>query len=476
MSTRSHFSDADSFQYQSDQFSEWLTQQPGVTVSPKIWISDLRSHGSGRGVVANTDIEEGEELFCIPRDILLTVQNSRLNKHIPQELAELGPWLSLILVMIHEYLLGDQSPWKQYFQVLPTSFDTLMFWTDEELSHLQASAIVDKIGKQEADQSILETVLPIVYSNPHLFPPASGVASYNDNAGAHSLLKLAHRMGSLIMAYAFDIEKGEDEEGDGQDGYLTDDEEQLPKGMVPLADLLNANADRNNARLFQEEKSLVMRTIKPVKAGDELFNDYGEIPRADLLRRYGYITDNYAQYDVVELPLTLICDAAGFEDVESKPYPQLEFLENFEILEDGFCIPRPLPDESSLLDILPDELLILVKVLTLSAEELQQRQSKNKPPKPALDNQEAQILLDAVRAKLSQYATTLEQDYQILRDLPSTSLESSACRHKMAVKVRAGEKEILKQLSSMLADFVSSGSNKRSAEDSLHGLQKKGKN
>lgn len=66
-----------------------------------------------------------------------------------------------------------------------------------------------------------------------------------------------------------------------------------------------------------------MLTIKPVKAGDELFNDYGELPRADLLRRYGYITDNYTQYDVVELPLTLICEAAGLKDIESKPYPQV---------------------------------------------------------------------------------------------------------------------------------------------------------
>ncbi|KAF4211104.1 hypothetical protein CNMCM5878_003163 [Aspergillus fumigatiaffinis] len=40
--------------------------------------------------------------------------------------------------------------------------------------------------------------------------------------------------------------KPEDEvkEGDGKGGYMTDEEEeQLSKDMVPLADLLNANAD-----------------------------------------------------------------------------------------------------------------------------------------------------------------------------------------------------------------------------------------
>jgi SET domain-containing protein 6 len=202
-------------------------------------------------LVASSDIEEGEELFSIPRNIILTVQNSRLNNHIPQELAELGPWLSLILVMIHENLLRDQSIWKQYFHVLPTEFDTLMFWTGQELSSLQASAILDKIGKQEAEQSILETLLPVVRSHAHLFPPTPEIPSFDGDAGAKSLLQMAHRMGSLIMAYAFDIEKGEDEEETGEDGYLTDDEDQLPKGMVPLADLLNADADRNNVSLYR---------------------------------------------------------------------------------------------------------------------------------------------------------------------------------------------------------------------------------
>jgi SET domain-containing protein 6 len=69
-----------------------------------------------------------------------------------------------------------------------------------------------------------------------------------------------------------------------------------------------------------------MRAIKPITAGAEIFNDYGEIPRADLLRRYGYVTDNYAQYDVVELPLALLCAAGGLDDVVTENYPQVCLL------------------------------------------------------------------------------------------------------------------------------------------------------
>jgi SET domain-containing protein 6 len=70
--------------------------------------------------------------------------------------------------------------------------------------------------------------------------------------------------------------------------------------------------------LFQEEEALVMRAIKPIKAGEEIFNDYGELPSSDLLRRYGYVTDNYAKYDVAELPIKDLCHAAEFHKMENE--------------------------------------------------------------------------------------------------------------------------------------------------------------
>ncbi|GAB1206917.1 hypothetical protein APSETT445_005620 [Aspergillus pseudonomiae] len=418
---------------------------------------------AGRGVVAQSDIAEGEELFTIPREHVLSTQNSNLKDLLSQDVEELGPWLSLMLVMIYEYLLGDKSAWASYFRVLPRKFDSLMFWSPSELQELQGSAIVDRIGKEGAEESILEMIAPIVRANPSLFPPVDGLASYDGDAGTQALLNLAHMMGSLIMAYAFDIEKLEDEdnEGDDESGYVTDDEEQLSKGMVPLADLLNADADQNNAlihmkaRLFQEDSGLVMKAIKPISAGAEIFNDYGEIPRADLLRRYGYVTDNYAPYDVVELPLELICQAAGLENADIENQPALQFLEGLEVLDDGYDIPRPLDDD--LAGVLPEELVMLAKTLCMSSDELKQQISKNKPPKPSLGHKEVTLLSKAVQSKGAQYTTTPAQDKELLVQLnqleATAPLEDSARRQKMAIQVRIGEKEILQALSDMLITY-----------------------
>lgn len=60
-----------------------------------------------------------------------------------------------------------------------------------------------------------------------------------------------------------------------------------------------------------------MRSIAMIEKEEEIYNDYGDLPRADLLRRYGYITENYAPFDVVELSFQAICVAAGL--TESSP-------------------------------------------------------------------------------------------------------------------------------------------------------------
>lgn len=211
--------------------------------------------------VARTNIAEGEALFSIPRTLVLAAQNSELKILLPDEVRNLGPWLSLVLVMLYEYLAGERSKWAPYFRILPTRFDTLMFWSPAELQELQASDVVGKIGKQDADKMMQESIAPIVKANPALFPPVNGLVSYEGEQAMAVLLELAHMMGSLIMAYAFDVvdaKDGEDEQedGNGEEEYMTDDEEEdeLPtsKGMVPLADLLNADSARNNVSFVKQ--------------------------------------------------------------------------------------------------------------------------------------------------------------------------------------------------------------------------------
>lgn len=187
----------------------------------------------------------------IPGDVCLTFKSSHLRScpgfdHLEEDL---GPWFCLMLTMVYEFLRGTASPWQHYLNLLPSSFDSLMFWSDEELKDLQGSAIKDRIGKQDANTAILDRLLPIALQHPEIFPVPGHLSSFHSPEGREYFLTVAHHMGSLIMAYAFDVESEDDKE-EGEDGYVTDEEDQpTSKAMVPLTDLLRAAVHNHNVCL-----------------------------------------------------------------------------------------------------------------------------------------------------------------------------------------------------------------------------------
>jgi len=211
------------------------------------------------------DIPPDTVLFTIPRPSILNVANSELSKKLPQlfipepdneddkneddQSSESNPWTSLILTMIYEFLQGEKSTWKTYFDILPSHFDTLMFWTDEELSELQGSTVRQKVGKAEAEAMFYKKILPALKNYADVFYP-EGTKPLTDT----EILALAHRMGSLIMSYSFELDKDDDEEDaeadedNVQDGWVEDRDAQT-LAMLPMADILNSDAEFNVSSL-----------------------------------------------------------------------------------------------------------------------------------------------------------------------------------------------------------------------------------
>lgn len=193
--------------------------------------------------VATEDIEENEPLFSVAHSDLLTVSTSPLQQCIAHALAGLDAWMSLILTMIYEAGQGAGSKWYAYLNILPTQFDTLMYWSSEELAELQGSLVLQKIGKDEADAAFSRVLLPIVKENARLFGEYGPAFAGPDAEPV--LLDVAHRMGSLIMAYAFDLQSEAADEG-YEDDFTGLHE--LPKAMIPVADIFNADGEMSNVQ------------------------------------------------------------------------------------------------------------------------------------------------------------------------------------------------------------------------------------
>jgi SET domain-containing protein 6 len=222
--------------------------------------------------------------------------------------------------------------------------------------------------------------------------------------------------------------------------------------MVPLADMLNADADRCNARLFYEKDCLEMKALSPITAGDEIFNDYGSLPRSDLLRRYGYVTDNYAKYDVVEIPAELVTDILTKEGTWHAD--RLEYLDEQEVVDTGYDIAASTP--FTLQESLSPELVVLVESMLLPAEEFERLASKGRLPKPEkITSQGAELLLQIIQARIAQYATTLEQDLQTFGEVPPAGTTSPKQRRfAMAKAVRIGEKQLLTNTKDALTEKI----------------------
>ncbi|MCJ1282996.1 hypothetical protein MMC26_002323 [Xylographa opegraphella] len=432
-------------QRQTEEFLEWLNGE-GASISQKIALTDLTALGRGRGVVARVDIEENCELFSIPQSAVLSTANSELRSKIP-EIDQLDPWLSLVLVMIYECSLGQLGRWFSYFCVLPREIDTLIHWSEDELKELEGSAVISKIGKADADKTFAEVLLPLAKQCEQIMTGRSD----------EWFMSSAHQMATLIMAYGFDLERDENAQDVDEEGFVSDDEDEKPKGMVPLADMLNADGDKNNARLYHSAKYLTMIATKHIKKGEEIFNDYGPLPQSDLVRRYGYVSDEYKQWDVVEIVSEKIKEACTKSKGENRDTNDFALLltekelderitlaEQWDLWEESFDISHGAGNASRPYAGFDPALLQSLHILTAPKEEFEQLKHAKKAPKPIFNPVHVRVLMDVLTARRKYYKTTIAQDEALLQALRIDDQSNVAQRRKrMAIKVRLGEKHII---------------------------------
>ncbi|KAF9956780.1 hypothetical protein BGZ72_002466 [Mortierella alpina] len=406
-------------------FLAWL-EANGATVSKSISLQDYSAEGAGRGVVAVADINKDEELFSIPRPLLLSPETSALAQKI--DLTDLEGWNPLMMCMIYEYCRGGDSHWKPYFDILPMEFSTPMFWSAEELKELAGTGVMDKIGKDEAESIFAEKLWPLIRSHADLFPVKD-----QDEA---AFLKIFHRMGSLIMAYAFhDTLPGQDEDEDMDDDEDDEDEEEekVTVSMVPMADMLNHKTGYNNARLFHEKDCLRMVAIKSIKSGQQIYNTYGDLCNAGKSTKYGFV-DVPNPHNIAEISgesVVAKCTVGDDSDKEEKVEWLLEHdgLEDFFILETG--------------DEVPEELIGCVKILMMPIDEFRTTVVEGKKlPSTKLTLEVQKVLRELLETKIAEYTSNAKDDKALLKQAQDTQFPNKW----NAVIVRSGEREIVQSV------------------------------
>lgn len=381
----------------------------------------------------------------------------------PSSSSQQDSWTTLILILVYEHLRGAASPWRPYLDILPagpSEFTTPMFWADDELAELQASPVAGRVGRAEAEAMIRTKIVPVVRAHEDVFFPAdANIAPLSDD----ELVALASRMGSVIMAYAFDLEKEEDDDeekkGDGdeeeeEDEWVEDREGKTTLGMVPMADVLNADASFN-AHIEHGADALVATSLRPIAAGDEILNYYGPLSCGELLRRYGYVTTAHRRWNLVDLSwgrvLAALRSHLGLRDEEWVKV--VASLEEEEMLDedDGFVVERGASDpdeEGRVADVTgragpPEELVEQVKEVMKVVKKVR---PDAVPDKVARDRAIYSAIAAAVDERTKQYGTTLEEDLALHEKLEAGGAGAVLDRKRMALDVRIGEKQLLKEV------------------------------
>ncbi|KAL0956810.1 hypothetical protein HGRIS_002923 [Hohenbuehelia grisea] len=387
---------------------------------------------------------------------------------------------------------ANAGKWAAYLASLPSKFDTPMFWNEQDLAELKGTSVVEKLGKEDAERDYREKLLPVISSRKDLFPPHL--------IPFHYTLERYHIHGSRILSRSFCVEPAPSDASDepsgttqnhddamdvdvpsdsqshpaatrvhDNDGDLSvdqddeDEEEEDIVSMVPMADMLNARYGSENAKLFYGANELRMVTTKPIKAGEQIFNTYNDLPNAELLRRYGHV--DYLSLpasltqgspngsaalgnpgDVVELRADLVLTAAN-DRIYSTAAPPAQNVSAIaaesqrridwwlEMGGDDVFVLEP-PSES----LLPEDLVSLVRLLC-DDDEWRKAQDKEKPPKAKKDKVVLEVTKQALLKRQALYEGSLEDDEALMNlssDLPLNK--------KHATIVRAGEKRILRAI------------------------------
>ena len=238
--------------------------------------------GAGRGARATRDLDVGEVVVEVPDGVVLTTETCSVRRALERFVGEDGvesPRLEkelLVIAVMCEMLRGvDESRWGAYLRVVhegARSGHSILAWDDEQAAALEGTdAWWDAYENDDegldlptmTDAHWKHVVKMFFKQNPEL---ANG-------RSVDELRELHFAATAMVAGYSF---------------TLGDDEIQ---GMVPFWDMLNhAPPCSASVRLNHDpERGLQMITVRAVKKGEEVFNTYGALRNAELLRRYGFV-------------------------------------------------------------------------------------------------------------------------------------------------------------------------------------------
>jgi SET domain len=225
-----------------------------------------------RGVHAKSHIAPHTICMSVPRRCLITVE---MGQATPIGQAIMSSALDLdapkhIFLMI--YILWDRkvngvkSFFYPYYEILPRTLKNMpIFWSPDELRHLEGSYLLNQIADRNA-------AVEDDYHSICQIAPLQKICTLEEFKWA--------RMCVCSRNFGLQI-----------DGHRT-------SALVPHADMLNHYRPRETKWTFDEEKqAFTITTLQFVQAGSEVFDSYGQKCNHRFLLNYGFAVEDNRELD-----------------------------------------------------------------------------------------------------------------------------------------------------------------------------------
>ena len=321
-------------------------------------------------------MQAGETVLDVPFKLMMTLKTAQDGplKQVVED-KQMSPTIILALHLMNEQLNPD-SFFRPWLSALPQTFETPLFWGEEDLAGLQGSTILSVIKRRkETMQSDYDSLFGVLFAE---YPQIFTQEQYTFETFRWALSTVWSR------SFVFNI--------DGQ----------LVPVIVPFADCYEHGNVDSSFSLEESEKVFRIMLAKPVKAGERVHISLGAKPNSQLLMNYGFVLrDNL--YDTVLINMFLNQDDP-FYDAKSKilslndqPPSQLYYLRY---------------------EAIPQDLLRALRVQLLKPSELDHYGKIFAGKRVSLEN-ELDVMRQLVAAcdtLLKQYPQTALEDQQVMQD------------------------------------------------------------
>ncbi|XP_043686728.1 actin-histidine N-methyltransferase isoform X1 [Vespula pensylvanica] len=388
------------------QFMSWLKEND-VNVDGA---SIVGFAGYDLGLRAERDFLENEPILEIPRKLIFSTQTAapELESFQRDPLIQQMPQVALaIALLIEKY--KENSKWKPYFDILPTSYNTVLYMNLLEMKELKGSLTLETALKQVRNITRQYTYFNRVFQN-------------GDDA-VSNLLRDFFSYDDYIWAVSTVMTR--------QNLIPSEDGSSMIHALIPMWDMCNHEEGRITTGFNTTSDCCECYAMRDFKKGEQIFISYGSRTNSDFLVHSGFVCLENKK-DGVRLPL-------GISKSDPLRKERIELLEKLGLPATGDFLLKAGTEPIS------DSLLAFLRVFNMRKIELthwlkSDKVTDLKHVDCALDTiveeNVMKFLLDRLKLLIAKYPSTIEEDLEKLNTrLPKMQ--------RLIVQLRVSEMKIL---------------------------------